>query len=90
MVQKYGVTSVSGRYAASERDEEILKHYRNALTNEGWRLQTSVRGGGDHFGESYCKSKLLATVELLNSGPPTAREYAFSISWGEISERKCP
>lgn len=90
MLQKYGVTSMNGRYSANERDEAILGHYRNALINEGWQLLTTFRGGDDHFGESFCKSKLLATIELLNAGPPTAREYAFSISWGEISERKCP
>jgi hypothetical protein len=88
-LNKYGATSVSGRYAANESDEEILKHYRTALVNDGWLFVTTVKGG-DHSGESYCKNKLLATLELLNAGPPAAREYAFSISWGEISEKKCP
>jgi hypothetical protein len=92
VVKKYGVTSVSGRYAANGPDEEILRHYRTALQSDGWQFVSTVRtvNGGGHFGESYCKNKLLATVELLNAGPATARGYAFAISWGEISEKKCP
>ena len=89
LLKKYGTTTVSGRYAANESDEEVLKHYRTALLNNGWQFRSNVRFG-DHFGESYCKTKLLATVELLNAGPPGAREYAFSVNWGEISEKKCP
>jgi hypothetical protein len=89
LLKKYGATTVSGRYAANESDEEILTHYRTALLNDGWQFRSKV-SFGDHFGESYCKAKLLAAVELLNAGPPGAREYAFSISWGEISEKKCP
>jgi hypothetical protein len=92
VVKKYGVTSVSGRYAANGPDEEILSHYRTALRSDGWQLVSTVRtvNGGGHFGDSYCKNKLLATVEILNAGPAAARGYAFSISWGEISEKKCP
>jgi hypothetical protein len=92
VVKKYGATSVSGRYAANGPDEEILSHYRTALQSDGWQFVSTVRtvNGVGHFGESYCKNKLLATVELLNAGPATARGYAFSISWGEISEKKCP
>jgi hypothetical protein len=88
-LKKYGVSSVSRRYSANAADEEILKHYRTALIGGGWQFANSLRRG-DQFGESYCKSKLLASVELLNAGPPSAREYEFSISWSEISEKKCP
>lgn len=88
-MKKYGVTSVSGRYAANTPDDAILKHYRTALQDGGWRFVSPLRGPG-HVGESYCKNKLLATVELLNAGQASAREYAFSVSWGEISEKKCP
>ena len=71
-LKKFGVTSVSARYAVNEPDAVILEHYRNRLGHNGWRFVSTVKGG-DHFGESYCKNKLLATVELLNSGPPSAK-----------------
>lgn len=38
-LKKYGVTSVSRRYAANAVDEEILKHYRSALVNDGMAVR---------------------------------------------------
>ena len=88
-VKKYGITSVSARYAASESGDDIVTHYRHALVGAGWTYLGDIYRG-DHFGESYCKNKLLASVEILSGDRPSACAYSFSISWGEISENRCP
>ena len=87
LLVKYGVTSVSGRYDAPNADANVLQHYRAELAGNGWRYVGDFHSG-EHWGESYCKRKLLARVELFNAqgrGP-----YAFSMSWGDVSERQCP
>jgi len=81
---KYGVTAVSGRYGMSNANINVLTHYRAELTVNGWSYLGDFLAGG-HSGASYCKKKVLARVELLSAG-----EYAFSMSWGDVSERQCP
>ena len=84
---KYGVTSVSSRYEVLDTDIDVLQHYRAELTSNGWSYVDDFHAG-EHWGESYCKRKLLANVELFNAhgkGP-----YALSMSWGDVSARQCP
>jgi hypothetical protein len=85
VLAKYGVTAVSGRYEAPNTG--VLQHYRAELVGHGWTYVGDFHAG-QHWGESYCKAKLLARVELFNAkgnGP-----YAFSMSWGDVSEQQCP
>jgi hypothetical protein len=87
VVSKYGVNAVSARYDASKTDVSVLPHYRTELTGNGWNYLGDFHAG-EHWGESYCKGKLLARVELFDAQGRGG--YAFSMSWGEVSERQCP
>jgi hypothetical protein len=81
-LEKYGATTISGRYETPDID--ALPYYQSELVASGWSYLRDLQGGG-HWGKSFCKDKLLASVEMLNP-----RQYAFSISWNEISENACP
>lgn len=84
---KYGVTAVSSRYTSQEANAALLEHYRAQLLGHGWSYLGDFSNGRNR-GESYCKRKLLARVALFGTSAP--RSYAFSRSWGDVSERQCP
>jgi len=81
-VIKSGLTSISSRYDGV-RVEDVLPVYRQELTANGWTYVGDRHG--PNFAEFYCKSKLMATVELIG-----ATQYELSMDWSEISERSCP
>jgi hypothetical protein len=87
VLTKYGVNAVGRRYSTSNQAASLLQHYRSELTQNGWSYLGDFHSG-EHWGESYCKRKLLARIELFTAQGPG--EYAFSMSWGDVSEGQCP
>lgn len=87
VLTKYGVNAVGRRYSTRNQAANLLRHYRSELTRNGWSYLGDFHSG-EHWGESYCKRKLLARVELFT--PQGPGEYAFSMSWGDVSEGQCP
>lgn len=79
---------VSVRYSSSQGEEAIVAFYRTQLASLGWAQGHDFEHAG-HRGVSYCKGKLMAVLEMLDSNS-SGTYFDFAISWNEKTERECP
>lgn len=85
---KTGAVLVRNKYLIRSSTASVLAHYRTELTRNGWVYRQNFRGGV-HWGEDYCKGKLLASVEFPGNETPNV-SFSFAISWSGVSVRECP
>jgi hypothetical protein len=84
---KTGSEMMTARYELTESDDAARTHYRDNLSQNGWRYRRTL-GSVPNWVDVYCKGPFQGSVELVRSRSPTSI-IALSISWNEISVHEC-
>jgi len=85
---KLGATLVSSRYLSSLAQKKVAAEYAEVLAKRGW-TRLKKFGNGTHWGESYCKGSLMASLEFLDTPPDAASAFEFGLSWSVVTENEC-